>query len=239
MLVRGTSMAGCSPDSSTAACVTHAFAGIATFERSILKAISSEGFRSPESHRLTTPGFTPRATARSAWDHSSFSSRARNCSAAEIESAMAKLLTADNYLSIVKCTERRTSAVATWQDGPVAKPSFRENLKTFIEASGLSQAEVAARVRVTGGALSRWLKKVNGPLPGAQHFLALARVLGVDPWMLVGSSFEEPAGAREVAPPGRRRKDAAIERGFTLTPKSAPAAPRAQPVVREKRRRAD
>lgn len=186
--------------------MTHAAAGIATFDRSIRNAISRDGVLSPESHRLTTPGFTPIAVASSSWDHSSFLSRARSCSAAGIASAMANVLTGDNLLSSVKRAGVCHPTVAAWQHGPVAKPTFRENLDTFMTAAGISGAELAARVRVDPGAVSRWLSK--GHLPNAQDFLAVARVLGVDPWILVGSSFKEPGPPRKVAPPGRRPKDA-------------------------------
>ncbi len=227
MLVRdGGVTARCSPDSSALACVNHASAGIATFDRSRRNAMSRDGVRSPESQRLTTPGLTPRAVARSSWDHSSFVSRARSCSAAvRIVSAMSNLLTTDNYLSSVNVTHPPQGTIAAWQHASV-KP-FREKLRDYMDAAEMNQAELAYRVRVTEGVVSRtWLKK--GKLPNVQQFLAIVKVLNIaDPWALIGSSFEEPKPQRKVAPPGRRPKDATLatlEEQIAITPRKRRAA---------------
>lgn len=216
----------CGPESSTSACVIHASAGIPILLRSMRKAISREGVRSPESQRLTTPGLTPIAVARSSCDHSSFFSRARNCSAAGTRSAMGNLLRADNELSSVNATPGELGHVVSWQHGVVK--TFREKLQEFLDAGDVKQAELAARVRVDPGAVSRWLSK--GHLPSAQDFLAICRVFGVtDPWVLAGSSFVEPDPPRKVARPGRRPKDAALTEMLKVPRKTAASAPHKPP----------
>lgn len=212
-------IAECSPLSSADECVTHASAGIATFDRSIRNAMSSDGVRSPESHRLTTPGVTPIAVANSNCDHSSFFSRARRRSAAVSTSPMANVLTNVNALSTVNVNDGRCDApvsVVSWQHERVGRPTFAENLQAFLVANRMSPAELARRLGVTGGAVSRWQSK--GHLPNAQDFMAIAKVLGVDPWVLIGSSFTEPLPPSDVPPPGRRPKTA-LDRALEPTPR--------------------
>ena len=63
------------------------------------------------------------------------------------------------------------------------------------------KADVARRIGVSPSTLTRWT--TEGREVSGQHILALAKVLGVDPWVLMGSSYTEPAPA--VAPPKRGR----------------------------------
>ncbi len=169
--------------------------------------MSRDGVLSPESHRLTTPGFTPRAFAKSIWDHSSFVRRARRRSAAGIDSAMHDVLTNDNYLSSATVAGLPSAPVASWQNGDgMSRPTFAQMLGSLSRAKRVNQSELAYRVGVDRGVVSRWCD--GSRLPSGQDLLAICKVLGVtDPWVLMGASFVEPKGPREgVARPGRRPK---------------------------------
>lgn len=82
----------------------------------------------------------------------------------------------------------------------------------------VSKAEIARRVRVSASTVTRWTdedaRDENGePIVrklSAQDLLALARVVGVDPYTLMGASFEEPEPPTEQPRRGRPPKAATL-----------------------------
>jgi transcriptional regulator with XRE-family HTH domain len=80
------------------------------------------------------------------------------------------------------------------------KPSFGENLQAFMKANGVNGAELARRLGVKGSTVTRWR---NGRVPGAAELLAIAKVLGVEPVVLLGSDYVEPLPAEPPPPRGR------------------------------------
>lgn len=110
--------------------------------------------------------------------------------------------------------------------------TFEANLKRAIDMSPMNKAEVARRVGVVASTLTRWTDSNEGRDISAQHLLSLSRVLGVDPWVLFGSTFAEPLppapAPRRGRPPVKREEmDAGLERGVTkrTAPPSSPATP--------------
>lgn len=143
---------------------------------------------------------------------------------------MSNVLTRDNYLSTVNHTIAPQRDVAAWQHRDVTLPSFRENLKSYMGSNGVNGNELAARIRVTAGAVSRWLK--IGRVPSGQDLLAIARVLKVDPFTLVGSSFREPDPPRaDVSPPGRRPKVKPSEDAVEVALRPLPRRPKPPPAL--------
>lgn len=141
-------------------------------------------------------------------------------------------------MSSINAAADRPKAAAVWQHGAMQRPGFKENLRHLMDSRGVNGAELAARVRVDPGAVSRW--RSDGHLPSAQDFLAIARVLEVDPWLLIGSSFREPDPPRQVAHPGRRKKDAIVSKALNPSRKgpasSVQVAPKGQPSTNARRR---
>ncbi len=156
---------------------------------------------------------------------------------------MGNVLTRDNYLSSVNHTTAPQREVAAWQHPPVDLPSFGVNLQRYMDANGINQPELAAQVRVTVGAVSRWLKYSR--IPSGQDLLAVARVLQVDPFTLAGSTFRQPEPPRaDVSPPGRKprrlKADEAVKEALRPLPRrpkppTAPVSGRAiRPAKRER-----
>lgn len=113
---------------------------------------------------------------------------------------------------------------------PMRAPPFEENLLALIKANGLTKADVARRAKVSPASLTRWTDPKETRDISAQDLLSLARVLGVDPYVLMGSSFEEPDPA---APPPRRGRppvsasdvESALARKPARSPGPPPPAP--------------
>lgn len=82
------------------------------------------------------------------------------------------------------------------------RPTFAENLESLMRTHDVNQPELARRVGVSVPAVSRWLS--TGRIPGGQDLLAIARVLAIDPWVLMGASFTEPLPAQPLPKRGRR-----------------------------------
>jgi transcriptional regulator with XRE-family HTH domain len=83
----------------------------------------------------------------------------------------------------------------------VSRRDFGQNLLAMMEANGLNKADVARRIGVSPSTMTRWTSE--GREVSGQHLLALAAVLGVEPRVLLGSSFVEPTAP--VASPKRGR----------------------------------
>ena len=86
--------------SETTSTSTQIDAGNATSLRSMANAMSSDGVRSPDNHRLTFAGDAPTADASSSCVHPRTRSRDRNCSGAQaLGSPMSQLFPIGNRLS--------------------------------------------------------------------------------------------------------------------------------------------
>ncbi len=149
---------------------------------------------------------------------------------------MPPLLPNGNQLSSGNEITGPTSGVVTWQRDEVL-PSFQENLKAKMKMRGLNQPGLAKRIGVAPGTVNRWLKD---RIPGGLELLRLARVLDVDPFELVGSSYVEPCAAEESPRVGRppritpAQMAAAEQRQAPKDEPSGAATTKAAPVPRRK-----
>jgi transcriptional regulator with XRE-family HTH domain len=66
--------------------------------------------------------------------------------------------------------------------------NFRRNLRKFLDAKGLSNAELGRTVNVSGATVGQWLDGDN--LPRLGRIEAIAEALGVDPLALLSDSGE-------------------------------------------------
>ncbi len=128
-----------------------------------------------------------------------------------------------NALSTGNASETSHGRVAAWQRGVVARPTFAENLRSQMKTYGLTQTALGKRVRVKTSTVNRWL---GGRIPGGQDLLAVARVLEIGPYDLLGSSFKEPlpeqAEPKRGRPKADRSVDAAAQSFLDKKPEAAP-----------------
>ena len=199
----------------------------------ILKAISSDGTRSPESHRLTTAPDTPIATARSSCvQPNTFRRTRRRSDVLGGDSAMSELLPNGNSLSSGNTTNELSPYVAKWQRGGVAgKKTFRETLSALLKShelkTGANQAEVARQLDVAPSTVSRWASGEREP--SGIELCRLAKLLDVRPEALLGSDYTDP---HPQAPPKRRGPRPKSERAATSFVMGLPPSGGASPKRR-------
>jgi len=58
----------------------------------------------------------------------------------------------------------------------MAAPALAARLKHFLSRSGLTQSQVAAKLGVSEGAVSKWLSGTTPTLDNLEAFVALCRV---------------------------------------------------------------
>lgn len=119
-----------------------------------------------------------------------------------------------------------------WQYAGVPS-GFADILESMIEVNRTTKAEVARRLGVAPSTLTRWTNEPRNV--SAQNLLALARILGVDPYVLMGTSFEEPGPAKEQPRRGRPPRAQALATALNVPARavslSAPKAPRPSPAT--------
>ncbi len=139
---------------------------------------------------------------------------------------MSQLLPNGNRLSTGK--QKRTDRASEARDNlsAVARPSFAEVLRSTMKNHDVRQSELAWRLKVSPAAVSRWLSKER--FPQALELLAIARVLEIDPFVLVGSDFVEPRDAR---PAPTRGRPPITKEGFMRDLDDSPSAREKKPTT--------
>ncbi len=91
--------------------------------------------------------------------------------------------------------------VAAWQSQGVSSDPFRTKLKSQMAFHEIDQAEIARRLHVTPATVSRWISGER--MPRGIELAALAQLLEVEPWKLLGSDYKAPLPAAEKPRRGR------------------------------------
>ena len=171
---------------------------------SMREAQAIDGFRRPASQRLTIEGDVPSTSLSFDADQSCSSNRSRSCSRASRDFAMPQALLNSKHLSSSNATAKVLSRGAPWQPQRVEKPPFRENLSAALKMASIGQSDLARRVGVDPSQVTRWLsgeREPSGPI-----LLAMSRLFGIDPWVLLGADAVEPRIAEAAPARGRPRK---------------------------------